>query len=273
MKTETIYEITIGADPELFVGIDDTLVSAHGMVEGTKEKPFPVDGGAVQVDGMALEFNINPAKTEDEFYVNIQTVLGGLRRLVPNSVEFKIQPVANFGAEYIAQQPEEAVELGCEPDFNAYTNDVNPTPNAQADFRTAAGHVHIGIDRELTEVQRLQLVILCDLFLGLPSLELDTDTKRRELYGRAGCFRAKPYGIEYRTLSNYWLASEEMTREVYDGAVFAANNIDNFVEIFSYIKDKTGVHYTEIEGIINRSDRDLAMQVMFATAEWCMGEA
>ncbi len=44
-------------------------VTASGLVipDTAKEKPFPVTNGAVQVDGMALEYNIDPASTVEEF--------------------------------------------------------------------------------------------------------------------------------------------------------------------------------------------------------------
>ena len=254
--------ITIGADPEFFVSINNKLVSAHGMVEGNKENPYPVECGAVQVDGMALEFNIDPASTSEEFCTNIKTVLAGLRELVPSEVSFEIQPVAEFGKDYIEQQPEKAKELGCEPDYNVYTGEINPTPDNNAGFRTAAGHIHIGIDRDLDDVERKKLVILCDLFMGLPSLSYDKDTKRRELYGKAGCYRTKPYGIEYRTLSNAWLKSKELQHLVYSQAVSAAEYINEFVEVFKYIYEKTGIYYTELDDIINNSDAVKAATVL-----------
>ena len=63
--------ITIGCDPEFFVKENNKFVNAHGLIEGTKDFPQLVNKGAVQVDGMALEFNINPAKNSKEFVSNI----------------------------------------------------------------------------------------------------------------------------------------------------------------------------------------------------------
>ena len=48
-----------------------------------------------------------------------------------------------------------------------------------------------------------------DYTLGLDSLLLDSDTRRRSMYGRAGSFRFKEYGIEYRTLSNFWIKNNK----------------------------------------------------------------
>ncbi len=58
---------TYGCDPEVFLMVGDKYVSAHGLFPGTKAEPFKVEKGAVQVDGLALEFNIDPAKTPEEF--------------------------------------------------------------------------------------------------------------------------------------------------------------------------------------------------------------
>src|ERR1700749_4488453 len=128
-------EILVGADPELFAFDKDTQISAYGMIPGTKHEPFKIDNGAIQVDGMALEFNIDPAKDEVEFIKNLNSVMATLRSMVPN-YDVRAVPVAEFGAEYLAQQPLEAVELGCNPDFDAWSNGgVNEPPNALAPLR------------------------------------------------------------------------------------------------------------------------------------------
>ena len=217
-------DILIGADPELFVRDTTTgkFVSAHGMIEGTKAAPLPVKGGAVQVDGMALEFNINPARTVDEFSSNISTVLGELRKMVPDKYEFVFTSVADFDPEYIKDQPEEARKLGCEPDFNAYTGEPNPAPDAAVNFRTASGHLHVGWteDQDVKDPDHLEactmLVQELDGYVGVVSVLIDPFSKRRELYGKAGAFRPKPYGVEYRTPSNVWLTEERYIRDFYD---------------------------------------------------------
>ena len=56
---------------------------------------------------------------------------------------------------------------------------------------------------------KLSLIQAMDLFCGVPSIFLDSDTMRRKLYGKAGAFRSKKYGVEYRTLSNFWIQSPE----------------------------------------------------------------
>lgn len=219
-------QIKVGADPEIFVTKNGKFRSAHGLIPGTKKEPFKVDCGAVQVDGMALEFNIDPASSEEEFVRNITTVLERLREMVPG-YDLAIVPTARFNGNHFRVQPEEAKELGCEPDFNAYTGGENPRPDNRTTMRTAAGHIHIGFceGADITDPVHIQrcmtLVKHLDAYLGLPSLYWDKDALRRSMYGKAGAFRPKSYGVEYRTLSNAWLLDERLVRYVYRQTIAA----------------------------------------------------
>lgn len=215
--------ITIGADPELFLRKGGQFCSAYGLIPGTKIEPYPVEHGAVQVDGMAVEFNIDPAGSKDEFNYNIHTVLNQLRAMVPK--EYQIENVSDvcFPQDYLKSQPEEAVRLGCDPDFNAYTGNVNPPPQEGGEMRTAAGHIHIGWENKAKESRVAHYEECCmltkqlDYLLGIPSILLDRDGfRRRKMYGQAGAFRPKPYGMEYRVLSNFWLKSDALMEWVYE---------------------------------------------------------
>jgi len=103
---------------------------------------------------------------------------------------------------------------GCDPDYNAYTKSVNDPPDFLATpSRCAGGHVHIGTS--LTDEQALTVIQCLDLFITIPMLKVD-DPKRRQLYGKAGAFRRKEYGVEYRTPSNHWIFTERSRQWVYD---------------------------------------------------------
>ena len=215
--------IKIGCDPEVFVRNPNSkqFVSAHNLIPGTKKEPYPVNYGAVQVDGMALEFNIDPATTEDEFVRNVTNVYHELGRMVPG-YELVPVPTAQFTKRIFDESPPEALELGCEPDFNAYTGRANIRPNAEnVAFRTASGHVHIGWteNADIADPAHLAdchtVVKALDVTLGGPSTLYDKDQKRRQLYGAAGAFRPKSYGVEYRVLSNVWLTREDLMRWVF----------------------------------------------------------
>ena len=230
-------QIQIGADPELFLKRKGFFINAHDMIPGTKAAPHPVNGGAVQVDGMALEFNINPAGKPEQFVDNINTVLGELRNMIPEDFDFSFAAVATFDPEYMLQQPPESLLLGCEPDFDAYQGKENAKPDNAQPMRTAAGHVHIGWREGEQDSQHIEecraITRQLDYVLGIPSMVLDHDFKRREMYGKAGAFRAKPYGAEYRVLSNFWLKSPALMEWVFTNTKQGVDMlVDHGVDLF-----------------------------------------
>lgn len=254
-------QILIGCDPEAFVKQNGIFRSAHGLIEGDKKNPKKIRSGAVQVDGMALEFNIDPAKSEDEFVFLVTDVFSQLKLMVPE-YEVVAVPVADFDPEYMKQQPAEALELGCDPDYNSWTGAANIKPNADRPMRTASGHIHIGWTngKDINNYDHINQARMAgrqmDFFLGLGSLLYDNDTKRREMYGKGGCIRIKPYGVEYRTLSNRWLSSENLMRWVYRNAVKGMHELMNGRDL----ADK----YGDIQEIINTSNRKEAMKIIKA---------
>lgn len=284
-------EVMIGCDPEFWVSRDGTTpVSAYGLVAGTKKAPQKVRGGAVQVDGMALEFNINPAATFEEFDNNIETVLGEMRRLVPG-YQFLFEPVAEFGKKLIDEQPVEARVLGCEPDYNAYTGKANPIPNASTGFRTAAGHLHISwrdldnkdwpkghIDPfDPTHMEACKaLVKVLDAYVGMISVAYWDNNKRRELYGKAGAFRPKSYGngwigLEYRTPSNKWLGIPNARAFMYHNTIDAFKALLNDYDISNKqysglspndIINMNGITAQRLEEIVTREFENNAIKSM-----------
>lgn len=252
-------QVTIGADPELFVKTDEGFISAHNMIPGTKAQPHPVKGGAVQVDGMALEFNIDPAETNDMFDRNIDSVLDEMRKMIPKEADMTFVPAVRFSEEVMANAPKEALALGCEPDFNAYTEKQNPPPEAHPNLRTAAGHVHIGWgDFKVHSSEHwnncVQIVKLLDQTLGIWSLQVDHDQERRELYGRAGAFRPKPYGLEYRVLSNFWVLDKDLRSRVFWISQVVMKMFDNDFNMSEHIKNRFERDLSYVEQIINYGD-------------------
>lgn len=227
--------ILIGCDPEVFVKKDGKFISAHGLIPGTKENPYSVNSNiAIQVDGMALEFNIKPASSRADFMVRNTDALGVLsRKMKEQQSEIAIVPVANFSQQIMDLAPLEAKLLGCEPDYNAWTGQINPRPCADGLMRTAAGHIHIGWTEGIDPFDEDHFEDCCtvvrqlDYYLGLHSLFWDKDVIRRTLYGQPGAFRPKPYGVEYRVLSNQWLKSDELMVFIYDVSIKAVRELQN----------------------------------------------
>ncbi len=275
-------KIKLGCDPEVFVSKQGVPFSAYGMVPGTKKEPFKVGKGAVQVDGMALEFNTDPASTKKAFVKNVQTVFSKLESMIPPEYKIEVKASVKFDWDHLKAQPKEALELGCEPDFNAYTHDANPRPKADTNLRTASGHVHIGWTKDADIKSRdhfracCQLAKQLDMFLAIPSLYLDPDTERRILYGKAGCFRPKPYGMEYRTLSNFWLTNPELMEWVWDATTKAVEEltVGNFLfnkltDPRSSIDDRNGINGYYFKNWLEyaKEYREDALKTIMAPAE------
>jgi hypothetical protein len=202
------------------------------MIPGTKAEPLKVRNGMVQVDGMALEFGIDPSATKEDFVYRIKDVMSQLKEMLPAGHSLSVSSIARFSPEIMAAQPEEALELGCDPDYNAYTLDKNPRPTLpDPNIRSAGGHVHIGWGRGMASTDHRHIAACgalaaeLDYYLGAASLAWDKDALRRSIYGAAGAFRPKPYGMEYRSGSNQWLRSEELIGFVYDTTIQAIRSV------------------------------------------------
>lgn len=232
---EALPGFTFGADPEFFLRDMDTgaFIPASDYLEGTKEEPYKCNGGAYQVDGVAAEFNIDPVTDFDTFNGNINKVLKEIRKRVPNNVEFVFSSSAEFSKKSWDKVPEHDKILGCSPDYNAWTGDMNPPPNVSESSRVrcAGGHLHIGWtnDALMSDENHIlncrELVQQLDWYLGAWSLNHDTGVIRRTQYGKAGACRIKPYGVEYRVLSNFWLQSTAMRRETWNRMIKAINTM------------------------------------------------
>jgi hypothetical protein len=119
-----------------------------------------------------------------------------------------------------------------------------------------------------------KLIRLMDIFVGMASVPFDQDplqVERRKHYGRAGEFRIKPYGIEYRTLSNFWLSHYVYVSMVYGLARQAISiaeylgwdKVDEVVNLFAD---------GEVADIINSNDKARAIEAFKKLRPFIMRE-
>lgn len=202
----------LGADPELFMSRGGKILSAIGKLGGTKKEPQPVPelgkGFAYQEDNVLVEYNIPPASTSTEFYHFNNVMMDYLKKKVKAEHNATLTIKASHHMDDDQLEDPRAHVFGCDPDFNVWTLEDNPRPQCEdPNLRSAGGHVHIGL--KMGKMDKIALGRLLDSTIGLWSVTADKDTARRQLYGKAGSIRFKPYGLEYRTLSNFWLASPD----------------------------------------------------------------
>ena len=270
----SVEHLLIGADPELFVYDKGFKAyrSAHSWMKGTKKEPFSTTFGAIQLDGVAAEFNIIPTNNVTDFIRRINQGVGcitGLAKKHNSNYEVRASPVAYFTKDYWATLPETVLELGCDPDFDAWKVEVNQRPHTTECFRTGAGHIHLGWYPKVhyqDDVMNEQHIFDCvyvtknlDFVLFLLSQAWDTDRKRRTLYGGRGTFRPKPYGVEYRVLSNAWLNHTLLMGWVYNVAMHTLRMMDEDVRIYEdtelnrymYIVDKGTLTWPQLAVVHN----------------------
>jgi len=245
----------IGTDPEaLLVDKAGHLKSVCGLLNGhDKWNPFQVpdmeQGFTFQEDNVCIEFGVPPASTAKEFKHHIKAVQ---IRFLQEYMHLKFSNLS------CAVFPDEEMKhpaahiFGCEADYNAWTGKVNkkpvpPVPN----LRSAGGHVHIE-----TQLPIRKVIQACDLFLGVPSVLMDElGGERRVLYGKPGCFRPKPYGGEYRTLSNFWFLNPDKYSDwVWNGVTRAL--------AFTESGCPTKGIKTDIIRCINENDKHLAEKLV-----------
>ena len=257
--------LVVGSDPEIFlINKKGELQNALNILPGSKHKPFPTEHGSIQPDNILAEFNSLPSFSLEEFINNHRLILNDLNNFI-EPLDLQLDFVASaIGSEELLSDPRTQVS-GCEPDFNvwkckALTSKYKLTANYAPSYlytniRAAGGHLHISFDQADDDVNysnRFKFVKALDYNLGVLSVIHDNDVRRRELYGKAGAFRPKNKakrdsynGIEYRTLSNFWLKSEELMKLVYNKVSEVYHNLDEFADKAEFYKD-------DIKSIINK---------------------
>lgn len=118
------------------------------------------------------------------------------------------------------------------------------------------GHIHIGYNNPDMETS-MNIIKALDIFLAIPSIILDPDKDRKKMYGKAGAFRFKNYGVEFRTLSNFWIKDQESVDFVFNGVQAAVDYINS-----DKLKDLTDVMALKIQTCINTSDESLAYELV-----------
>jgi Phage phiEco32-like COOH.NH2 ligase-type 2 len=198
----------IGSDPETFlVDTSGKPISAIGYIKADKWNPMQIpdmpEGYTLQEDNVSLEYGIPPASTSEELVRSINAVMNKSLEYLPGLSFSKLSCI--IFPEDQMQHPLAHI-FGCEPDFDAWTLKDNKKPNPPHPFmRSAGGHIHIETKKDPVDVVRN-----CDLILGVASVLMDNGEDRKKLYGKAGAHRIKPYGVEYRTLSNFWIFEDRL---------------------------------------------------------------
>lgn len=215
--------LTLGCDPEVFLQRDGELLPAFEVLPKKGE-------GLAFWDGFQAEFATKAGyfipDLQSEVKLGLQALLDASRAKRPTA-DFLAQDVVEINDALFDTLPFEYVQLGCDPSFNIYGEQGSiPADPKQLPYRFAGGHIHFGHPRltGAADKGRAAADVIADLdkILGVWSVGVagpyEAAKVRRRYYGLAGEFRIPPHGVEYRSLSNFWLASPEMMFLTFDVA-------------------------------------------------------
>lgn len=259
---------TIGTDPEFFVKKGEKYINAETYFPGSKEEPFLMKTGAgLQTDNVAVEFASPVGVTAEDFINKLRDTFNELHSMLPKDLTIDMAASAEFDEDQL--NTPQAQAFGCSPSFDAWRLCENEQPNAErSNLRSTGAHIHIGSTGEdgndflHDPYGKVYTVRMCDAFHGIISVVLDTDERsisRRKLYGKAGEHRPTEYGVEYRTLSSFWLKSPNLVMLIDSLTTDALKAVRE--EYHEEIINKLGGADT-IQKIINTGDYGAAEKVI-----------
>lgn len=275
MKQLQYYALSFGCDPELFISKDGKIIGSEKVIpeEGiTRTNNTERDFGRIVRDGVQVELNPEPNSCRENLAGNIRECFVKLsEELKSKNVEINFSLMVDVTPEEMKNLGKQSRIFGCDPSKNLYTgkvSEIKVDPNVYLK-RTAGGHIHIGYypddsRREVIEAlkQPKRIVKMLDIIVGNTCVLIDRNPdniERRKNYGRAGEYRIKSYGLEYRTPSNFWLQSYQLMSLVFGLVRIAVCIVINSLEdeeIEKAILDK--VDMKDIEKAINENDYSLA---------------
>lgn len=268
-------KFTIGSDIEFFVyDREGGLAPSQGLIgddeKGTKHNPITDGGFTFQRDNVAVEFATPVCHSRKEYVQAIRKGILKLHAMIPEGYSLKAIPSAVFEKEQL-EHPE-AMEFGCDPDFNAWKKGrVNPKPYSDnVCLRTAGFHIHVGHKDLNTKEMKEKFIRNMDRLLGVFSILVDRSPEsamRKELYGKAGAFRPTPYGCEYRTLSSFWASHPKYVEIAYNLTKVAL--ISTIYE--DEYTDQTQKNFeSKIENIINTNNllKSISFSEYFSLFPW-----
>lgn len=227
-----------GTDPEFMIIHHGELKSAIGILPKKEKAVVSKNGHSFYFDNVLAEISIKPANNKDEAVSNVRSALYELSKAVSPG-KFIIRASDNYPKKEL--NCFDAKIASCNPEWDVYSLQQIFPPDEDVDlldgyyqfktlFRSAGGHIHIGSERLQDPLEAFGVIRMMDLFLGIPSIYMDTDITskdRRKIYGHAGSHRMPEYGVEYRTLGNFWLSSPEHVSLIYDLTEFVLDFVEN----------------------------------------------
>lgn len=283
--------IKLGSDPEFFIFKGKKFMPYSKVF---KENKHLMEEGAwnertdkLVKDGCSVEFQPLPRTCRQLIGDSIQRMMRHIKEKLPEGHILSTKNFIKLTKKDLETLDEESINFGCNPSNNVYIGKdlrIEEEPFVYP-YRAAGGHLHLGYleygaTRAVNNLKdhTKELVKLLDLLVGNTMVLLDKspeNKKRRETYGRAGEYRDTKYGIEYRTLSNFWLRSYALMSLTYALARVAIRIVAHSNKIrLSHMKSLLSlVPEEDVINAINNNDYKLALQNFNKIKQWLIDYA
>jgi hypothetical protein len=204
---------TLGCDPEFFLASKGELLGSEEVIpkDGLKGN----EGGGITRDGIQAEMQVSPfsCRQSGGYYITnlFQSLRGFLTKDAKKDYELDWNVLHEVPEKKLQALSKESRVLGCAPSLNLYDPEAAPGVDGEVyPYRSAGGHIHIGLvgGPPWSDEAKKTLIALMDILVGNTAVLIDRDEgniERRKVYGRAGEYRLPKHGVEYRSLSNFWL--------------------------------------------------------------------
>lgn len=266
--------VTMGCDPEFFfikgkkvVGSEKVLDIKNGLTVVTS---YGENVGKIVCDGVQAELNPPPQTCRAILGSKICESLIALKKEIEKegkSFKISFDPVVKITKKELDSLSEKSKVFGCAPSRSTDPDRLDTIPKADGYMKRAAGgHIHLGGKQNCPNafLEPELLVNVLDVLVGNTCVLLDRDesnVERRKMYGRAGEYRLPAHGIEYRTLSNFWLKSYPLMSFVMSLSRLAVCLVEDSKGPRNFAGELLSlVDMTKIQKAINENDFDLAYE-------------
>ena len=210
--------VIFGCDPEFFIAKDNEIIGS--------EKVLPKDGlvanslggnpeNKIIIDGVQAELNPSPRACRELLAQEIARCFSALDTQLQKdpTLSASFKQTIEVSKEEFDTLSDDSKKFGCAPSKNLYHKkaSIKADPSKYM-TRSAGGHIHLGANDSTAILKILRntkrTIPMLDILVGNTCVLIDRDEgniERRKNYGRAGEHRLPKHGLEYRTLSNFWL--------------------------------------------------------------------
>jgi hypothetical protein len=291
-KTKLLF----GTDPEL-VSVYEKRGALYTLppyyfrkylgVPASSDPKHPIfleeNGWKFHEDGAAFEMSVKPSFNPKELFDTIQECKRTAEERIISRFPEHCHPVLRFlptvGFEvdrWISEGDDfrMSTRFGCDPDMDAFNIEANCTviDASLHPERYCGGHIHFSGSKyfksePILAIKSLALTAGCAsvLYSDVPELE----RRRTYLYGKPGKWRLQNYGknsygkdyevgIEYRTISDTWCKSWEITEKIFNWATVGILELLEKGLIKELLPELSEIATTAII----EQDRELASQVL-----------